>query len=67
MANEIERNGMPATLITNLISVATHMKVNRFTSGVSIPHLLGDPNLSAAEEKKLRRRIVDNALELLGA
>jgi glycine reductase complex component B subunit gamma len=65
MANELERNGMPAVLITNLVSVAAHMKVNRFVSGVSIPHLLGDPNATRAEEKKLRWSIVEKALTLL--
>ncbi len=65
MANELERNGMPAVLITNLVSVADHMKVNRFISGISIPHLLGDPNATLAEEKKMRRGIVENALTLL--
>lgn len=65
MANEIERNGIPAVLITNLISVAAHMKVNRFISGVSIPHLLGNPDLTLAEEKKLRRGIVNQALAAL--
>ena len=67
MANELERNGMPAVLITNLVSVAAHMKVNRFVSGVSIPHLLGDPNATLFEEKKLRRSIVEKALTLLAA
>ncbi len=65
MANEFERNGMPAVLITNLVSVAAHMQVNRFVSGVSIPHLLGDPNATPSEEKKLRRSIVEKAVALL--
>lgn len=56
---------MPAVHITNLVSIATHMKVNRFIPGVSIPHLLGNPSLSPGDEKKLRRTIVENALGML--
>lgn len=58
---------MPAVLVTNLVSIATNMKVNRFIPGVSIPHLLGNPNLSPEDEKKLRRGIVQKALALLAA
>ena len=56
---------MPAVLITNLVSIATNMKVNRFISGVSIPHLLGNPGLNPDDEKKLRRDIIQKVLTLL--
>lgn len=56
---------MPAVHITNLVSIATNMKVNRFIAGVSIPHLLGNPSLTPGDEKKLRWAIVQNALAML--
>jgi glycine reductase len=61
----MEQSGMPAVLITNLVSIATNMKVNRFISGVSIPHLLGNPSLNPDDEKKLRRDIIQKVLTLL--
>ncbi|MBI4493782.1 MAG: hypothetical protein HY690_13400 [Chloroflexi bacterium] len=65
MANELERNGLPTVLISNLRSVAEYMHVHRFVPGVAIPHLLGNPALPPEEERLLRLELVAQALELL--
>ena len=38
---------------------------NRIVPAVAIPHPLGNPALSTEEEKAMRRRIVEKALEAL--
>jgi betaine reductase len=52
-------------LVTNLLTVARTMYVNRVFAGVAIPHILGDPTLPAAEERALRRALTERALRLL--
>ena len=52
-------------LVTNLLTVARTMHVNRVFPGVAIPHLLGNPNLPAREEQALRRSLTERALRLL--
>jgi len=52
-------------LVTNLISVARTMHVNRVFPGVAIPHILGNPALPPAEERALRRTLTERALRLL--
>jgi len=61
----LEANGIPAVLVTNLQTVAESMHVNRTFPGVAIPHILGNPELEPADEKALRRRLTEQALELL--
>lgn len=39
--------------------------VNRILTGVAVPNPVGDPSLTADQEKILRREIVDKALEML--
>jgi len=38
---------------------------NRLVLGNGIVHVLGDANISADEEKKLRRQLVEKALDAL--
>ena len=38
---------------------------NRIVPTIAIPHPFGNPSLSAAEEKELRREIVEKALVAL--
>ncbi len=62
----MERAGLPAVLITTLPSVALNVGANRIVSGAGIPHVVGDPDLDLAEERKLRRSLVERALQALG-
>jgi betaine reductase len=65
LEKEIERAGIPAVLVTALVSTATTLHANRVVQGVAIAHPLGDPRVSRSEEKTLRRVIVLRALESL--
>ncbi len=65
MAKELERGGIPTVHVTNLVSVSENTGAKRILSGRAIPHVFGDPSLTADEERGLRRRLVDQALEML--
>lgn len=62
----MERAGLPAVLITTLPSVALNVGANRIVPGAGIPHVVGNPDLDLAEERKLRRSLVERALQALG-
>ena len=66
LEKEIERAGIPCTLITTLIPAAITVGANRIVPGKAIVHPLGDPHLSPGKEKTFRRTIVAKALETLG-
>jgi betaine reductase len=65
MAKEIERVGIPVALITALELLALHHGANRVVKGVAIPHPCGEPEASAEDDLKVRRTIIDLALEAL--
>ena len=67
MAKEIERAGIPTVHVTNLASVARSTGANRIFTGRAIPHVFGDPALPPDEERRLRRRLVEEALAMLTA
>ncbi len=66
LEKEIERAGIPAVLITALIPTAKTLHANRIVPGIAITNPTGDPNVSITEEKALRRKIAESALEMLG-
>ena len=51
--------------ITSAMSIAKMVGSNRVVLGNGIVHVTGDAKLSAEEEKELRRRLVQKALEAL--
>ncbi len=57
--------GIATVVITALPTIAQMVGANRVLRGVSITHPTGDPSLGPAEERALRRRIVERALEML--
>jgi len=65
LEKEIERIGIPCTLITTLIPTALCIGANRIVQGVAITNPVGNPELPKGKEKELRRRIVRKALEVL--
>ena len=67
MAKEIERAGIPTVHVTNLVSVAKSTGANRIFMGKAIPHVFGDPSLPPEDERRLRRRLVEEALAMLAA
>ena len=65
MGKEIERTGIPVTMMCNLIDVAKTVGSNRMVQTVSVPYPLGDPELSKEAEWQLRTSRVEAALNAL--
>lgn len=65
MVKEIERTGIPVVHICTVVPISLTVGANRIVPAIAIPHPLGNPALDAAEEKKLRRQIVEKALRAL--
>lgn len=65
MVKEIERAGIPVVHICTVTPISMTVGANRIVPAIAIPHPLGNPALTMAEEKVIRRRIVDRALEAL--
>jgi betaine reductase len=53
--------------ITSALPVAKMVGSNRVILGNGIVHVVGDANVSAEQEKAVRRRLVRSALEALQA
>ena len=65
MVKEIERFGIPVVHMCTVVPISLTVGANRIIPTVAIPHPLGNPNLPPAEEKNLRRRLVERALKAL--
>ena len=65
MVKEVERAGIPVVHICTVVPISLTVGANRIVPAIAIPHPLGNPSLSMAEEKVLRREILDKALEAL--
>jgi len=65
MAAAIERQGFPVVNITAVPTVSSMIGVTRVLRGESVANLLGNIEISAVQEKMLRRRYVLRALEIL--
>lgn len=61
----MEREGLPAALITTLTSVAQNVGANRIVTGAGIPHVVGNPDLDPVKEKEFRRSLVERGLRAL--
>jgi betaine reductase len=51
--------------ITSALPVAKMVGANRLVLGNGIVHVVGDASLCADDEKKLRRQLVEKALDAL--
>jgi betaine reductase len=67
MAKEFEKRGLPVALISAIPIIPLGTGANRVVRGVRVEHVCGDPKLSDAADKDLRRRIVTTALHALQA
>jgi glycine reductase complex component B subunit gamma len=63
----LEKAGIPTVQITSALPVAKMVGANRVVLGNGIVQVVGDANVSAEEEKKVRRRLVEKALASLRA
>jgi len=59
MVKEIESAGFPVVHMCTVVPISLTVGANRIVPTVAIPHPLGDPTLSAADEKALRRKLVE--------
>ena len=58
----IEKNGIPAAMVTAMTSMAKVAGANRILASGLIPHTLGDPTKTADDEFAWRKRQVRKAL-----
>jgi glycine reductase complex component B subunit gamma len=65
MVKEVERAGIPVVHLCTVTPISMTVGANRIVPTIAIPHPLGDPSLDPAEEKALRRRLVEKGLEAL--
>jgi glycine reductase len=61
----LEKAGIPTVQITAALPVARMVGANRLVLGNGIVHVVGDPAVSAEEERKVRRQLIEKALEEL--
>ena len=64
MVKEIERF-LPVVHIATVVPISKTVGANRIIPAVAIPHPLGDPKMNDADEKRLRRGLVEKALKAL--
>ena len=65
MVKEIVRSGLPVVHICTIVPISLTVGANRIVPAVAIPHPLGDPTRTLAEEKIIRRKLVEKALRAL--
>jgi len=65
MVKEIERTGIPVAHMCTVVPISLTVGANRIVPTIAIPYPLGDPALPPADEKALRRKLVQNALAAL--
>jgi len=58
----LEKAGIPTVQITAALPVAKMVGANRLVLGNGIVHVVGDAKVSPEDEKKVRRRLVEQAL-----
>lgn len=65
MVKEVERAGIPVVHMATVVPISLTIGANRIIPGVGIPYPLGDPTLGEEKSKKLRRSLVERALDAL--
>jgi len=65
MVKEIERAGLPVVHMCTITPISLTVGANRIVPTIAIPHPLGNPALDPADEKKLRRQLVEKGLAAL--
>lgn len=65
MAKEIERSGLPVTIMCNLVNIAKTVGCNRIVPTFAVPYPLGNPQASAEEQWNMRLHRVEVAAQAL--
>jgi glycine reductase complex component B subunit gamma len=61
----LEKAGIPTVQITAALPIAKMVGSNRTVLGNGIVHVVGDANVPPEQEKEVRRKLVEKALETL--
>ena len=65
MSKELEKAGILTVHICTIVPISQTVGANRIVPAEAIPHPLGDPAKPEKEEKRLRRSLVEKALNAL--
>jgi len=65
MGKEIERSGIPVSVMCNLTNIAKTVGSNRIVPTFSVPYPLGNPQASPEEEWAMRKHRVEVAVKAL--
>jgi glycine reductase len=65
MVKEIERAGIPVVHLCTVVPISLTVGANRIVPTIAIPHPLGNPSATPEEERELRRKLLDKALNAL--
>lgn len=65
MTKEIERAGIPIVHVTNLTKISEGIGTHRILRGNSVLHVFGNPSLPQTQESAYRKKLVEEALEML--
>ena len=61
----MERRGIPVAFVSAVPAIPLSLGVGRVVLGVAIVHPLGDRNLPLERERRLRRALVEAAMDAL--
>jgi len=61
----LEKAGIPTVQITSALPIAKMVGANRVVLGNGIVHVVGNAAVSTEDEKKVRRELVEKALDTL--
>lgn len=67
MAKTIESFGIPCVHVCSIVPISEAVGANRILPATAIPYPTGNPNLPKEEEYKLRKKMVQRALDTLSA
>jgi len=65
MVKEIEKSGIPVVHVCTVVPISLTVGANRIVPAIAIPHPFGDPALCAEDQMKIRKDIVETALNAL--
>jgi glycine reductase len=67
MVKELERVGLPTSHVCSIVPISKTVGANRIVPAVAIPYPLGDPDVSPAQEWRIREALVETALQAVEA
>lgn len=65
MVKEIERFGIPVVHMATITTISKSVGANRIVPTIAIPYPVGNPRLSAEDERALRRSLTQKAVQSL--